>query len=49
MSERQRSSPLWLQVACREWDQLGDTSTLADPAILDVLVRKVTALYAPAK
>jgi len=34
------------KVACREWDTLGDTSTLADPAIVDVLVKKVSALFA---
>jgi acetyl-CoA synthetase len=34
------------KVACREWDQLGDISTLADPAIVDILVKKVNAMYA---
>jgi len=33
------------KIACREADQLGDTSTLADPSIVDKLVAKVNALY----
>lgn len=33
------------KIACREWDQLGDISTLADPSIVDILVKKVNAMY----
>jgi len=33
------------KIACRETDSLGDTSTLADPSIVDVLIEKVNALY----
>ena len=32
------------KVACKEADQLGDTSTLADPSIVDELIAKVNAL-----
>ena len=34
------------KIACKETDSLGDTSTLADPSIVDTLIEKVTALYA---
>ena len=34
------------KIACREWDQLGDVSTLADPSIVDVLTQRVGAMYA---
>jgi len=34
------------KIACKETDSLGDTSTLADPSIVDVLIEKVTAAYA---
>ena len=37
------------KIACRESDQLGDTSTLADPSIVQLLVDKVEALYGAAK
>jgi len=33
------------KIACRESDQLGDTSTLADPSIVDLLIAKVEAAY----
>jgi len=33
------------KVACRETDQLGDTSTLADPSIVELLIEKVEAAY----
>ena len=33
------------KIACRESDQLGDTSTLADPSIVDLLVAKVEGMY----
>jgi len=29
------------KIACRESDSLGDTSTLADPAIVPLLIEKV--------
>ena len=32
------------KIVCDEADQLGDTSTLADPSIVDVLIAKVAAL-----
>jgi len=32
------------KIVCGEVDQLGDTSTLADPSIVDVLIAKVAAL-----
>ena len=32
------------KVACKEADQLGDTSTLADPSIVDELIAKVNAM-----
>lgn len=34
------------KIVCDEADQLGDTSTLADPSIVDVLITKVAALKA---
>ena len=37
------------KIACRESDQLGDTSTLADPSIVTALIDKVEALYNAAK
>ena len=33
------------KIACRESDQLGDTSTLADPSIVTLLIEKVEKLY----
>jgi len=33
------------KIACREADQLGDVSTLADPGIVPLLVEKVEALF----
>jgi len=33
------------KIACRESDQLGDTSTLAEPQIVELLVARVEALY----
>ena len=33
------------KIACRESDQLGDISTLADPSIVELLIKKVEALY----
>ena len=33
------------KIACRESDQLGDTSTLADPSIVTLLIERVEALY----
>lgn len=33
------------KIASRESDQLGDTSTLADPSIVDILIQKVEAAY----
>jgi acetyl-CoA synthetase len=32
------------KIVCNEADQLGDTSTLADPSIVDTLIEKVAAL-----
>jgi acetyl-CoA synthetase len=32
------------KIVCDETDQLGDTSTLADPSIVDILIAKVAAL-----
>ena len=37
------------KIACRESDQLGDVSTLADPSIVRTLVSKVEALYEAVK
>ena len=37
------------KIACRESDQLGDTSTLADPSIVQTLIDKVEAVYGQAK
>ena len=37
------------KIACRESDQLGDVSTLADPSIVQVLVEKAEALFNAAK
>jgi acetyl-CoA synthetase len=37
------------KIACRESDQLGDISTLADPSIVGTLVAKVEALYGAGK
>ena len=37
------------KIACRESDQLGDVSTLADPSIVPLLVEKVEALYGAKK
>jgi acetyl-CoA synthetase len=34
------------KIACRESDQLGDVSTLADPSIVPILVEKVEKLFA---
>ena len=34
------------KIACNESDTLGDTSTLADPSIVQVLIEKVAKLYA---
>ena len=33
------------KIACRESDQLGDVSTLADPSIVPLLIEKVEAAY----
>jgi acetyl-CoA synthetase len=32
------------KIVCGETDSLGDTSTLADPSIVDILIEKVGAL-----
>jgi acetyl-CoA synthetase len=37
------------KIACKEADQLGDTSTLADPSIVTTLCEKVDAVYAAKK
>ena len=39
------SPTISLNLRCAKADQLGDTSTLADPSIVDKLVAKVNALY----
>ena len=33
------------KIACREADQLGDVSTLADPAVVQILIDKVAKVY----
>lgn len=33
------------KIVCHEEDELGDTSTLADPSIVDILIEKVAALH----
>ena len=37
------------KIACRETDSLGDTSTLADPSIVNLLIEKVEAAYGAKK
>jgi acetyl-CoA synthetase len=32
------------KIACHEEDQLGDVSTLADPSVVDALIKQVRAL-----
>jgi acetyl-CoA synthetase len=37
------------KIACNESDSLGDVSTLADPSIVDLLIKKVAETYAASK
>jgi len=36
------------KIACNEFDQLGDTSTLAEPAVVDSIIKKHTSLFTEA-